>query len=423
MKKTFTKIIIILISFLIINVSAAEVNITVEKLQEAAEKLNKEQETIKYAVDNSTINITAIDEYTNSTEKYKVYYDIENGTISFIANKEIKRGMSYNDYKKIVDSDTYSIYIYPLVARIYDVSFEDAYYYYMTAYSNSYSSQYIKTASAKHKYEVIEVAEGMTIDDYYFLENVTVIDSKDFGNYVIEYIEDRYPQMIIYEDNETLITNETGYSTYKYVFSAENQDENTTIIFEKFSINNVSNFSKIKGFEKKLDDAYTPEKIKNMTKENADYYVELQVGQKLIINSEKKGYRTVSTKYAFAELLNSENNQLIFLGKKEGVTKALFSFEEGVEKTLYIEVVPNTTDGGIKNIEINYGFQNNDEPNEKPNNDIKNETKKEEKNETENQTKKENPDTGIKISISVMSLLLISGVIGYIYLNKKKKFI
>lgn len=273
--------------------------------------IESEENTYGYEakVDNGEILVT-YDE-----EDYVLTYNLkDNPVITY--EVEIEKGISYDEYSIKTDALSLPMLGYFATLDVYGVDVLDSTTYFYQTYFNGMMDS---IDYEKETYIVVDDADEVETD-------ANIILTSEFGDKVIEFIEYNYEKDLVIKDNDN--------DTYTYEVSATCGDE-SCVLTAKLTVNSEGNFDKIVGYADELAKESMDEDI---TSENADYHIELVVGQTINISGKKlSGYELSGMDIVDVESLDSDYT---FYAKKSGVANGKFYIGEDSEdvRTFYITV-------------------------------------------------------------------------------------
>lgn len=287
--------------------------------------IESEENTYGYEakVDNGEILVT-YDE-----EDYVLTYNLKgNPVITY--EVEIEKGISYDEYSIKTDALSLPMLGYFATLDVYGVDVLDSTTYFYQTYFNGMMDS---IDYEKETYIVVDDADEVETD-------ANIILTSEFGDKVIEFIEYNYEKDLVIKDNEN--------DTYTYEVSATCGDE-SCVLTAKLTVNSEGDFDKIVGYADELAKESMDEDI---TSENADYHIELVVGQTINISGKKlSGYELSGMDIVDVESLDSNYT---FYAKKRGVANGKFYLGEDEEdaRTFYITVKEVDDDSDIEDISL-----------------------------------------------------------------------
>ena len=256
-------------------------------------------------------------------EEYTLEYDLrENPTITY--EFEVKKGISYDDY--FAKNQTLSLPMlgYFAIANTYGVEAVDSYTYFAESYLYG---MFDAVDEEKESYIIVD-------EDEEFDSESKVILSSEFGEKVIDYIEYTYDKPIKIEDEK--------YNTYTYELEVSCEDD-VCVFNVILTINPEGEFAELIGYADELAKESMDE---NITPENADYNIELVVGQSVTVSGKNlNGYDYSGMDVIEVDYLDSD---YIFKATKAGIANGNFYIGEEDLRTFYITV----TDGSKKTEDI-----------------------------------------------------------------------
>lgn len=261
-----------------------------------------------------------------SDNKYEIDYTLKNNptfTYEFVA----KKGISYEEYSNKIDGMALPMLGYIAIANKYETNEADAY----TFFANTYLEGMFDAITEKDFNYII----SDTKEDYG--DDVEVILTSEFGDKVIEYTKETYGNSIKIEDND--------YNTFTYEFKA-NCDNESCKITATLIVNKEGNFSKLNGY---ADEKAKENMDENITPENADYNIELVVGQTITINN-VTGYGLSGMDIIEA---TSDEESYTFTATRVGIANGEFHLENDKTKTFYITVNEKDKNSDTNSKELN----------------------------------------------------------------------
>ena len=274
-------------------------------------------------LDNGKMTITYDD------EDYLLSYNLKGNPVITYEVK-IDKGISYDDYSAKVEAATFPMIGYFAIANTYGVEFEDSNaYFYMTYLAGMFNS----IDEDKDTYIITDDAEGFDSD-------AKIILTSEFGDKVIEFMKDSYENDVKIEDEEN--------NTYTYDLSAECGKKSCTLT-ASLTVNPEGDFDKIKGYADELAKENMDE---NITEDNADYNIELDIGQTVTISGKKlTGYDLSGMDIVEVEDLDSKYT---FTAKKAGIANGNFYLDEDGEdvRTFYLTVKESKKGNKVEDISL-----------------------------------------------------------------------
>ena len=244
---------------------------------------------------------------------YTLTYDLKkepNITYEF----EIKKGTSYEEYLSKNDAISLPMLGYFAVLDTYGVAVEDSYAYFIETYL---AGMFDAIDVDKESYVIVDDAEEYSGD-------AKIILTSEFGEKVIDYIKDTYDKDIKIEDEK--------YDTFDYELTT-NCNDKSCVLTAKLTINPEGKFTEISGYADELAKESMDESI---TAENADYHIELAVGESITISGEDlSGYDKSGMDIVEIDSLDSK---YILKATKAGIANGYFYIGEEDFRTYYITV-------------------------------------------------------------------------------------
>lgn len=296
---------------------ANSIEVTEEKLKNSLKEFEKfnEDEDYKFDVSNNKIKVTT------DEESYYIDYDLEKEP-TFSTKISVKKGMSYQEFKKETESLQNLLLCYFVVANIQGTTLEDAAAYIMIKLFNTAFSDITNSNS----YVIVDdtnLSEGSTINKE--PNDTKTIYVSEFGNRVMEYVNSTY-------ESKQTIEDKNDANTFIWTVERMNITETSCDIVSKLTVNLNGDFSKIKGSKEAIFGTLDKDK------EKSDYKITLKVGQSLKIETNETitEYRKNGNSVTFKE--NSYNE---IVATKKGETKVWLNIGNS-EKSIYITVEENT---------------------------------------------------------------------------------
>ena len=259
---------------------------------------------------------------------YTLNYDLT-GKPTFSISVPISQGISYKEFNMKTDSLYLPMLGYIGVANTQGVSFEDAPVYFELCLLESLFSN-----SSSETTQYIIASDGTNVTS----STSNVIYESDFGNHVIEYTNSIYNNKDIFSDTSKLNS---------FTLTIEKKDVTSTScnLVSTLTINTDTDFSKIKGFI----DSINP--FSDITESNANYFINLKVGQKCIINSVEKitGYGLMNI-----NCVDIDSDYTTITALKPGIVKGnIYLGNENNKKTIYIVISENTSNSSLTPVTLN----------------------------------------------------------------------
>ena len=391
MKKKGIKVLILIVTLFVIillSTSFAAVAVTEENLKAAllsfqSSEANEEGYAITMA--NNIMSITL------EGENYNLSYDISGEKPTFTYEVPIQKGMSYEEYnKKCGDTLMLPMICYIGVANIQGVGLEDATTYFAFSYlSGALGGGFTTDENTYVIMDDMNLSDGVTINKDESSPNT--IYTSEFGDRVIEYVN------ALYKEKQT-IQDTTGINSYVMTIERKDVTETSCKIVSTLSVNLDADFSKIKGTAEGLEDSFSSNT--GITKDNADYVIELKVGQKCKLKSmqEITGYET----YGGSCIEFSEDRTEI-TGKKQGDSQG-YIYVGDTKKSIYIIVEENTSNSVLQT--ITFDLDKNEIVNTDDDENIKNEDEDKNIIQDKEDTSSDLPQTGLNNFILIISIML-----------------
>lgn len=302
---------------------AKPVEVTEEKLKKSLKEFEKfsEDENYKFDVSNNKIKVT--------TDEGSCYidYDLEKEP-TFLTKISVRKGMSYQEFKKETENVLNPFLGYIAVANIQGTTIEDAAAYMTTKIFNHAFSG----TTSSNSYVIVDdtaLSEGVTINKD--PNDTKTIYVSEFGDRVMEYVNS------VYESKQT-IEDKDGANTFALTIERTNITDTSCDIVSKLTVNPNGDFSRIKGSSEDIFGTLDKDK------EKSDYKITLKVGQLLKIETDETitGYRKNGNSVTFKE--NSYNE---IVATKKGETKVWLNIGNS-EKSIYITVEENTNNAKLE---------------------------------------------------------------------------
>ena len=322
-------IIINLILFTIVlnlfNTTYASVTITEENLESS---LGEIKEIFKNEVTGEESADITVDKTNNKIKipieghTYSVSYTVSEQP-TFSIEIPIQKGISYEDFKTETENLLLPMIGYAAIANLNGIKAEDSLGYFSTSYLKSALSSGLSSSS--NSYVIVEDSNGTNTKSS---DNNKVIYTSEFGDRVMEYVNH------MYKDKQT-ISDSDSLNSYSLIVEKKDTTETSCTLRSTLKVNPNANFSELNGYVDSLADSFLGQEI---TKENADFSLELKVGQKCVIESENEitGHATSGG----CVEINDEKTEMI--ATKAGIAKGYFSIGD-VKKTFYITVDESTS--------------------------------------------------------------------------------
>ena len=226
-KRIIVMIMFILILLLLTNFCYAKpIEVTEEKLRESFKELEKNNKDYKsFNVNDKQII------FSSDKETYNVDYDLDKEP-TFSTTISVKKGMTYEEFKKLIGLLQFPALGYMAVANIQGETLENAVAY--------ISIQVLGDA----------LSNGFTADSYVILDDTNsgtmqkgssskIIYASEFGDRVMEYVNSVYASKQTIEDKEIA-------NTFTWTIERTNVTETSCDIVSKLVVNLDGDFSKIK---------------------------------------------------------------------------------------------------------------------------------------------------------------------------------
>lgn len=329
----------ILSILLLLNTYAyAAVEVTDENLNEALQKYveSTENENNKISVENNVIKGN-VDNFLDFEMKYNL---TEKPT--FTIEIPVQNGMTYEEYE-FATGKLINVWIgYIAVANIQGTDFDAATRHLMFTYLDCISdSDYSEN-------------DIVIVDD----TNDNTIEKTDDPN---TYYVSEFPEKVMEYTNrvckgEILINDADNFNSFQMVIEKQDETEASCKLVSTLTINTDADFAQ-------LNEKYESALDSDITKENADYVIELKEGQKCKIESSEKirGYSIYND-----NCVEFSEDYTEITALEPGETTGYLYIGEYKEITLYITVVDNTGNEVLDPVILKIGET--DTPDESTNN-------------------------------------------------------
>ena len=318
------RISVFLITFLIVisiftNCFATNVSVTKENLIDALEGFTSSSANdgnYEIEVSDDVITITV------DGESYELAYDLTDKP-TFSYELPIQKGMTYDEYNEKINDMILPMVGYFAVANIEGADFEDISTYMLKILLNSSTME-------ENSYIIVDDTvpgfSGEKDED-----NDNIIYVSEFGDRVIEYVTALYKEKIVFSDTEE------GIDSFEWVTEQKDLDDESCVISSKLTVDTTADFSKIKEASEDFENEFLDP---NITKDNADYVIDLKVGQKCRIIADDKftGHAYTGSGFDFNTI---DDYTLEIIGESKGKVNGTVSIGETV-KTFYITIGENT---------------------------------------------------------------------------------
>jgi len=301
------------------NTNSTPLLITEENLQNSLNELVKElaKNTSEHNSTLSIVNDMKIDSAnkrilvtTQDGNNYNLYYDLTDKP-TFYREVLIEEGMSYDEYDKAINN----IGIFQLYAYMASIM--------TTGISSNDVSAYLG--------KIILTTLFSSIPN---INNNSLTAAPNFEDGVITYFDAQFPK------NIQIITDKEFLDTLTITYKKENLTETSRKLKYTITINPEADFSKIDGYAKELEN----KTVGDITKDNADYSIELAVGETYTFTHEKNaGYTISGNNYIEIDVID---NKYTITGLKPGIVRGylyevkningVIDHANRIEKTLYI---------------------------------------------------------------------------------------
>ncbi len=326
---------ILLLNSLFINCYATAITVTKENLNASLQEFvssGANENNYKITVSDNIITI-AVD-----GKSYTLNYNLAEKP-KFTLEIPIEKGMSYKDFKAQTDNLILPMIGYIAVAKIQGVEFEDANaYFFMSYLGNAFNGSW----SSENSYVIIDdtnMSDGVTIDRDE--SDTKTIYASEFGEKVMEYVN------ATYKDKQTIADTTSGINSYELVTERKDVTETSCKLVSSLTVNVDADFSKIKGYANQIGESFLN---KDITKDNADYSIELKVGQKCRFEATEKitGHEISGSGYDYKEV---NENCVEITGTRVGKANGYIYVGE-TKKSFYITVEENTENKTLDTITL-----------------------------------------------------------------------
>ena len=324
---TILLILIVMITTMISTSYAETIKVTEENLNVALQNIASSdvyKDKYSFEIKNGVITIT------NDGESCELDYDLTNNP-TFSISVPIRQGMSYTEFNKEIEKLSLPMIGYMGVTNVQGISLEDSSVYFATCFFDKIFSSMLAGGAGSSKYIISSSETTMQNSNY------IVINESEFGNYVMDYVNDIYNTKETVSDKENIFT---------WSIEQKNVTNTTCELFSKLVINMDADFSKLKDYSKKFD------LYPNITESNADYVVKLKVGQKCIIQT---NYELLGYEISNPSCIEINKNNKTITAKEPGIVKGYISGTNMVnKKSIYISVEENASGKALEDIVLNF---------------------------------------------------------------------
>lgn len=296
---------------------AKPVEVTEEKLKKSLKEFEKfsEDEDYKFDVSNNKIKVTT------DEESCYIDYDLEKEP-TFLTKISVRKGMSYQEFKKENENVLKPFFGYIAVANIQGTTIEDTTAYIAMQILNSAFSG----TTSSNSYVIVDdtaLSEGITINKD--PNDTKTIYVSEFGDRVMECVNS------VYESKQT-IEDKDDANTFTLTIERTNITDTSCDIVSKLTVNLNGDFSKIE------ESSETIFGTLDKDKEKSDYKITLKVGQSLKIETNE----TITGYYINGDSVTfKEKNYNEIVATKKGETKVWLNIGNS-KKSIYITVEENT---------------------------------------------------------------------------------
>ena len=229
-------IFVIILNLFSTMVYAEWVPVTTENLNESFQKFITSEENDKHyqiTVEDNQIKIKSDD------GDFLLNYDLTDKP-TFTYEVEVKQGMSYDEFNTKTNELIVPMLGYVATADIQGIEFEDSVAYFTLVYMGAALSN----LSSSNKYLIVDDLSSSS-GDVTVSGNDNVIYTSQFGDHVMEYVNDMYNKETKFGDSDSLNT---------FEISIGKKDETSTSCKLEISlaVNKDADFSMMKGYAEKL---------------------------------------------------------------------------------------------------------------------------------------------------------------------------
>ena len=270
--KKFSLVFTIILLLIAINTSYAAVPVTEDNLKSSLQKFSESEaneDNYNITVENGQINISV------ENQTYNIKYDLTAKPV-FTMEIPIQLGMTYEDFTTKTDGLLLTMLGYVAVANVQGVEIEDASAYFLFSYlSGALANGGLSTENSYVIVDDLNMSEGVTIER---TDDPKMIYTSEFGNKVMEYVNNMYNEKQTASDSNGINS---------YVFSVERTEVTDTSckLLSTLTVNTDDDYSQIKGYAEQAGDSFLGSDV---TEENAEFVVNLKVGQKCKINTNER---------------------------------------------------------------------------------------------------------------------------------------
>lgn len=381
LKKFFSSFLFFVFIFFSIYASicyAETVAVTDANLNEALQKFvtsEANEENYNITVSNNVINVKV------DNESYNINYDLT-GKPTFWYEATIEKGMSYENFKNQTDALVLPMLGYVGVAEIQGVKAKDAMGYFMFSYLGSALNGSFSSEDSYVIVDDLNLSEGVTMGN---TDDSKTIYTSEFGDRVMEYVNQ------MYKEKQT-VSDSTGINSYMLTIEKKDSTDTSCKLVSKVTVNTEADFSQIKGYTDELESSFLGGEV---TKENADYVIELKVGQKCKIETNEKvtGYSIVG-----GSSIEIDKDAKEIIGLEAGESRGYLTIGDK-EKSIYVIVEENTQNDSLDTITLEIDKVDNQEI----------EDNEQEEQENVNDVNSRLPQTGVNNLIFII-MMIFSGL-------------
>ena len=389
--------IVLLLSCTFYNCYAETVAVTKENLNIAIQKYassEMNEDDAKFTVDDDIINIKT------DENEYVLSYDLTQKP-TFTSEIPIKEGMSYAEYSDKIENIRLPMIGYVAVANIQGVEIKNASKYFLLTYLANALNGSLSSGDSYTIYDDTQTDDSVTIDK---VEKTILVS--EFGERVMEYVNATYKEKMIIKDEFADENNSYEFNSYELTIERKDVTATSCTLVSSLSVNLDADFSKLNGYDDKMNNMFLN---KDITRENADYVIDLKVGQKCIISTDEKlsGYELSGSGYEYNKI---DDNSAEIIGEKVGKANG-YIYIGDIKKSVFITVEENTENTTLNPISIKMNATKDDKNSEDKNTIV------------DDTTARDNiPQTGTGIVIYIAMMISVISIIAVIIkLNKYKE--
>jgi len=341
---------VLIISFLIFTIlisffstSYATITITDESLETSYQEILKEVD-LKSLLEITSLTIDKTNKQIKIIIKnveYVVNYNLSDKP-TFSIDTIIDNTTTYDKWENEQQTQLLSIpaVLYAIVANLNGIPASDSLNYFtMQIFFSSLDNS---EQSSNSGYTIIKPGENILSTN----TATNVILSTDFPKYAVDIAANTYASEVSYSDADE-------NNTFKYATSIKEKTEDKCVLQSVLTINLDGNFSDIKGYSETNGDILQT----NITKDNADYVIELKKGQKCKIES-----NVAVTGYSLSGSscidINDDKTEIsaVEVGSSRGYL--LLGQTGNIKKSIYVAVEENTENNTLEPITLKIKVEN-----------------------------------------------------------------